>query len=443
MDGETMDSIWNKTIKLPAFSNLEGNTKTDVLIIGGGITGILCAFLSEQAGINYILVEADRICKGVTQNTTAKITYQHGLIYNKLIREFGIEKAQMYLHANIDAFHKFHELCPNLNCDYEIKNSYVYSLTNIEKLEREVHALHLLGYDAKYTSHLSLPMQTKGAVCFPNQAQFHPLKFIKSIAKSLNIYEHTKITELGVHTAKTNHGMIRADKIIVATHYPILNKHGLYFMKMYQSRSYVLGLKGAPDVDGMYVDECDTGMSFRNQKDLLLLGGGGHRTGKKGGNWNELCEFTAKYYSDTSEIYRFATQDCMTLDSVPYIGQYGKHTTGLYVATGYNKWGMTSSMVAAMLLHDMILEKKNPYAVVFQPKRSILRSQLVTNMLESTKNLLTPSVKRCPHMGCALKWNDAEHSWDCPCHGSRFTKDGQLINNPATDDLSRTNCNDK
>lgn len=430
-----MNSLWKETETLPSFSNLEGSVKTDVLIIGGGITGILCAFLLEQAGIDYILVEANHICSGVTQNTTAKITYQHGLIYHKLVREFGIEKAQMYLHANIDAFHKFHTLCPNLDCDYEMKDSYVYSLTNPEKLEQEIHALHLLGYDADYVSTLPLPMPTKGAVKFQNQAQFHPLKFISAISKSLNIYENTKIVELGKHTAKTNHGLIHADKIIVATHYPILNKHGMYFMKMYQSRSYVLGLRHTQNIDGMYVDEQDNGLSFRNNKNLLLLGGGGHRTGKKGGAWNTLSDFVSNYYPNAKEQYRWATQDCMTLDGVPYIGSYGKHTSGLYVATGYNKWGITSSMVAAMLLCDMVLEKKNPYSTIFTPHRTILRSQLFTNMFESAKNILTPSTKRCPHMGCALKWNRAEHSWDCPCHGSRFTQAGQLINNPATDDL--------
>lgn len=430
-----MVSLWQETEKLPSFPQLEGNAKTDVLIIGGGITGILCAYLLKQAQINYILVEADEICSGVTQNTTAKITFQHGLIYDKLIRELGTEKAKLYLQANADALKQFQEICQPLDCDYEMKDSFVYSLTNRKKLEQELQALHLLGYKAEYVSKLPLPMSTVGAVKFPDQAQFHPLKFIHAISKSLNIYEHTKVTELGIHTAKTNNGLITADHIIVATHFPILNKHGAYFLKMYQERSYVLALENAQYVEGMYRDENHKGLSFRNQNNLLLLGGGGHRTGKKGGNWDELSAFASEYYPDARILYRWATQDCMTLDNVPYIGLYGKNTTHFYVSTGFNKWGMTSSMVSAILIRDMILGKDNPYTAVFNPHRTMLHPQLFINMCESTKNLLSFSTKRCPHLGCALKWNEAEHTWDCPCHGSRFTEDGQLIDNPATDDL--------
>ena len=223
-------------------------------------------------------------------------------------------------------------------------------------------------------------------------------------------------------------------KIIVTTHFPILNKHGSYFLKLYQHRSYVLALKGAQHLDGMYVDEDKKGLSFRTYGDLLLLGGGSHRTGKKGGNWHELEEFARKYYPSARVVSKWATQDCMSLDGVPYIGQYSKNTPDLYVATGFNKWGMSSSMVSAMILSDLVQGKPNEYAQVFSPSRSILRPQLAINALESTVGLLTPTAPRCPHLGCALKYNKAEHSWDCPCHGSRFSESGELINNPATDD---------
>ena len=127
----------------------------------------------------------------------------------------------------------------------------------------------------------------------------------------------------------------------------------------------------------------------------------------------------------------------MSLDNLPYIGPYWSNTSDVYVATGFNKWGMTNSMVAATLLCDLVQDKQNPYAEVFSPVRSIFRPQLAVNALESTINLLTPSTRHCPHLGCALKWNAAEHTWDCPCHGSRFTRDGKLIDNPATKDLKR------
>ena len=165
-----------------------------------------------------------------------------------------------------------------------------------------------------------------------------------------------------------------------------------------------------------------------------IAGGGGRRTGKKGGGWRELEEFAKQHYPQARVAARWAAQDCMTLDGVPYAGLYSKGTEGLYAATGFNKWGMTSSMAAALLLADLVRGRENPYAELFGPSRSVFRPQLAANVLSSTVGLLTPTAPRCPHMGCALKYNAQEHSWDCPCHGSRFGEDGRLIDNPATDD---------
>ena len=183
------------------------------------------------------------------------------------------------------------------------------------------------------------------------------------------------------------------------------------------------------------MDECKTGLSFRNQGNRLILGGGSHRTGKQGGNWTELEAFACKHFPDSHIRYRWATQDCMTLDSIPYIGRYSARTPDLFVATGFNKWGMTSSMVAANILTDLVLDRQNPYTEVFSPSRSIMHPQLAVNAFEAVTNLLSLSKKRCPHMGCALKWNPQEHTWDCPCHGSRFEENGKLIDNPSTGDL--------
>ena len=428
-----MGSIWLQTTRLPEFDRLPSDLKTDVLIIGGGMAGLLCAYRFAQAGVDYALVEADRICGGITKNTTAKITAQHSLIYDKLIREFGVERTRLYLEANQAALEEYRALCRNINCDFEEKDAFVYSVDGRRKLERELNALSRLGFAAEFSENIPLPFPVAGAVKFGRQAQFHPLKFIAAIAGNLRIFEHTKVLELAPGKALTNHGTVSAEKIIVATHFPILNKHGGYFLKLYQHRSYVLALENAPNVKGMYVDEDEKGLSFRNYGGLLLLGGGGHRTGRRGG-WEELARFARRYYPDARETARWATQDCMTLDGVPYIGPYTKRTSGLYVATGFNKWGMTSSMVAATLLADLILGQDNPYASVFSPSRTMLRPQLAVNGLESAVGLLTPTVPRCPHMGCALKYNAAERSWDCPCHGSRFGEGGRLIDNPATDD---------
>lgn len=430
-----MKSIWQDTVKLPRFGQLTHNIKTDVLIIGGGIAGILSAYLLHQNGVKYVLVEKDRICYGTTRNTTAKITYQHGLNYQKVLKSGGLEAAQQYLTANKRAYEKYAQLCKNIDCDYERKDNYVYSTDDCKKLEKEMDALRRIGYDAELCERTNIPIQIVGAVKFPDQAQFHPLKFIAAITGGLNIYENTFVREMIGNTAVTDRGNIIADRVIAATHFPFINKHGSYFMKLYQHRSYVIALENAQDVGGMYVDERRTGLSFRNYGSLLLLGGGGHRTGHKGGNWKELRTFARRTYPRAIEGYHWAAQDCMSLDDVPYIGQYSKRTQDFYVASGFNKWGMTGAMTAAMILTDMILGRRNDCAEVFDPSRSILKPRLLVNGFEATKNLLTISKKRCPHLGCALKWNRAERTWDCPCHGSRFAENGKVLDNPANGNL--------
>ena len=332
-------------------------------------------------------------------------------------------------------------LAGKTDCDLERKDAYVYSLDDYKKVEDEYRALTKAGFDCTIVKDTPLPFSVAAALRYKNQAQFHPLKFLYAISQGLHIYENTQIIEISKHkdtyTATFSGGKISARKIIVATHFPFMNKYGGYFIKMYQHRSYIIALENAPNFNGMYVDEDKKGMTFRNYKDLLFVGGGGHRTGKSGGNWAELEKFSRKYFPQAQVKYRWAAQDCMSLDSVPYIGQYSPSLPNIYVASGFNKWGITSSMVAATLLTDMILEKENKYRDIFAPDRSVMRPQLLANGAESVMGLLTPRMKRCPHMGCALKWNGAEHSWDCPCHGSRFSEAGQIIDNPATGDLKR------
>ena len=427
-------SVWEERAGRVSFSPLQGQRHTEVLIIGGGIAGILCAHKLKNAGVDCLLVEAKEILCGITKNTTAKITLTHGLIYDKMIRRFGEQRARLYVRAQRAAEREYARLCRDIDCDYETRPSYVYSKDDRKSIQREIVALRRLGVDAKLTDHQELPISVAGMLCVEGEAQFHPLKFLYALAKDLPICEHTKVVELMPHKAITNRGTVTFKKLIVATHFPILNKHGLYPLKLYQHRSYVLALENAPKIKGMYVDEADTGLSFRSYGDLLLLGGGGHRTGKQGGCWQELENFAKKHYKGARVVAKWATQDCMTLDRIPYIGCYARSIPDVFVATGFNKWGMTNAMVAADILCDLVRKKPNPYAAAFSPSRSILRPQLAVNALETAVGLLCPTVPRCPHLGCALKFNKAEHTWDCPCHGSRFTEEGQLIDNPATDD---------
>ncbi len=429
-----MESVWEKNFVPVGFDPLSGNKKVDVLIIGGGIAGILCGYRLKNAGVDCMIVEADEICGGITKNTTAKITVGHGLLYRKLIKRFGEGKARQYFEMQNKALREYARLCENIDCDYQRGENYIYSLTDKKKIEEEIVALKRLGGNGEFSNAPELPFSVAGALYVKEQARFHPLKFLHSIAKDLPVYEHTKVVDLLPHKARTHQGEITYKKLIIATHFPILNKHGLYPLKLYQHRSYVIALKGAPRFRGMYVDESERGLSFRSYGDLLLLGGGGHRTGKPGGGWQELENFAKKHYKDSEIVGTWAAQDCMTLDGVPYIGPYAKSIPDVFVATGFHKWGMTNAMVASEILSDLVQGKSNPYAQVFSPSRTILRPQLAVNAFESVVGLLTPTTPRCPHLGCALQYNPAEHSWDCPCHGSRFEEDGRLIDNPATDD---------
>lgn len=430
-----MQSVWAE-VTMPRFAALDGDIRTDVLIVGGGIAGLLAAYSLKSRGVDCVIAEARTICGGVTQNTTAKITAQHGFLYDKLIRTHGLEKAGLYLRANQEALERYRRLCASIPCEFEQKDAFAYSLHDAHKVERELRALERLGYGARAADCAALPFAVAGAVCFPDQAQFHPLRFLKEIAKDLRIYEHTEVTELANGIARTPHGSIRAENILITTHFPILNKHGSYFLKLYQQRAYVTAVRGGADVGGMYIDG-DGGLSWRNSGDLLLIGSGSGRTGKQSSGWRDAEEAARQYYPKATIAYQWATQDCMTLDGIPYVGQYSARTPNLYVATGFNKWGMTSAMAAAELLADLICGKQNEYAAVFSPSRSILHPQLALNAVDAVANLLRPTVPRCPHLGCALRWNPREHSWDCPCHGSRFDKNGRLLNNPATGDLKK------
>lgn len=438
-----MQSLWQKEVTMPSFPGLDGEKKTDVLIVGGGFAGILCAYFLQKQGVDYCLAEAGRIAERVSGHTTAKITAQHGLVYHKIAKRYGIEAAQRYYTVNRMALENYRILCKELDCDLEEKDNYVYSVKDRTKLERELRVLEKIRAKASFADTLPLPFATCGAVVFPGQAQFHPLKFLAKISKGLTIYENTKVLEFGRCTAPgesrrvvvTNRGKVLAKNIIITTHFPMLNKHGSYFAKLYQHRSYVLALKNAPHLPGMYVDEDKKGFSFRNAGEFLLLGGGGHRTGKQGGCYTQVRGAGETFYPQASEICRFAAQDCMSLDGIPYIGAYSLHCKGLFTATGFNKWGMTSSMVSAMVLSDLVQGRKNEYAQLFSPSRPMFTGQLAVNLAESTAGLLTFSKKRCPHLGCALKWNKEEHSWDCPCHGSRFAETGQVLNNPANGNL--------
>lgn len=477
-----MQSIWNKHTQLPRRKPLETDIQADVCVIGGGMAGILTAYQLQQLGLESVVLEASQVGSGQTKNTTAKITSQHSLIYADMFEKIGREAAQQYANANQKAIEDYHKLIDALaiDCDLENKPAFLYTQANPDILKREAEAARSLGIPAQFTLDVNLPFPVKGALRFDGQAQFSPLKFLKAVSKNLTVYEDTMAEKIdGGRVITRNGATVRAKSIVMATHYPFLNTPGYYFLRMHQERSYVIALEGARDVQGMYLGIDPNGLSLRNSGKYLLIGGGKHRTGEntQGGRYRRLEEQAQLYFSDASEAARWSAQDCITLDGIPYIGRFSPSTPNLFVATGFNKWGMTTSMAAASILAFQIAGIKNENSAVFDPHRfhpAASMENAKTDVAQSVKglskgyfggakaaaNVLTPGhggvveyegeklgvykdengevfavSTKCPHLGCQLEWNPDELSWDCPCHGSRFTYRGELIDNPAMEGL--------
>ena len=419
-----------------------------VVVIGAGMTGLLTAYMLKKMGLRVIVLEGATTAGGITKNTTAKITSQHDLIYNKLIQSFGVERAAQYALANQRAIQQYRDIIweNKIDCDLEIKNAYLYTLNDGKSLEEEMTAALTLNIKAELTTETGLPFPVQGALKFADQAQFHPLKFLKAISADLEIYEHTMVTEVQGDVVITNHGRVTADQIVIATHFPFINVPGWYFARMHQERSYVLALKNAAQVEGMYLGIDADGYSFRNYKELLLFGGEGHRTGKhpESSCYENLRETAKQLYPESIETAAWSAQDCTTWDGVPYIGKFSSAASNMFVATGFQKWGMTSSMAAAMILSDMICGKENDCADVFSPQRFKMGASIQNIMKDGaqsvaglTSGAFSKASRRCAHLGCRLEWNPDEQTWDCPCHGSRYTQDGKLIGNPAIHGLKK------
>lgn len=447
-----MKSIWNKDIKLPRFEGVTEDMRTENLIIGGGMAGLLCGYFFNEQGADYMILEKNRIASGTTGSTTAKITSQQSLIYTDLIKKFGEERAASYLRMSEDALAEFRKLSEIFPCEFEEKDNVVYTLDNKASVCDEILSLEKLGGRGEYTEMANLPFDIAAGVRTFGQAQFHPLKFIAGIAQELNIYENSFVLDVvkrgkkfEVTVLNKSHRQIKilSDRVFVCTHFPFMDRFGSYFLKMYQSRSFVLALKGmCGGFDEMYIgdrpaDGVSKGewmdLSFRTSGDRLLFGGGGGRTGSGYHGLNDLRTRAKLYYPDAEVEAFWSAQDCMTLDGLPYIGEYTKNKEGLYVATGFNKWGMTGAMMSAKILAGLTDEET---AAAVRCGRTMMRKQLFVNTFETAKNFLRFNTPRCTHLGCALKWNDAEKSWDCPCHGSTFEKDGKVKHNPSQKPLS-------
>ncbi|BCI59541.1 FAD-dependent oxidoreductase [Solibaculum mannosilyticum] len=477
------ESIWMSDVSLPQYEPLRGEHRVDVAVIGGGLAGILCARKLQQDGAKVAVLEADRIGGGTTGHTTAKITCQHRLPYDRLVSGMGAYKAKLYYQANQAAVEQYQKLIKEnqVDCDFKSTSAACYAVheEDLQLLRREEKAAKQLDIPYTMVDTPDLPFHTLGALEMPGQAQFHPLKFLKWASKDLTIYEHSRALSIEKDTVSTGEGKLRADQIVVCTHYPFVNTPGYYFLRMYQKRSYVVALKGAKPVQRMYIDASPKGYSFRQQGDLVLMGGEGHKCGRdpKGHRFEALEQAALSLYPEAQVVSRWSAQDCMTLDNIPYIGHYSTKLDNLYVATGFGKWGMSSSMMAALLLGDMIKGNVNPWEEIFTPRRfqlGLSASTLLSSAGDVIKGLtvdkMAPPQRKthpqpgdgatvargvmgkagefqdpqghlhavkptCAHMGCELTWNADEQTWDCPCHGSRFTADGSVVDGPAQTNL--------
>lgn len=473
-----MQSIWSST-KIPAHPRLAEDIEADVAVIGGGMAGILVAYELMQRGVDVVVLEASRIGSGVTAGTTAKITSQHGHVYGRLIEQLGHEKAEQYARVQQAAIDEFARVVEreSIACDFERRSAFVYSTRDRAPLEAEADAARRLGLPASFVEGGKLPFPAVGAVEFRNQAQFHPLKFLKAISAKVRVYEQSRVVRVEPDAVYTQDHAVRANHIVFASHYPFVNKPGYYFARIHQERSYVLALEGAPKLNGMFISMDDDGHSLRNYGKLLLLGGENHRTGENiPGRYEALIRTAERMFPGAREVARWSAQDAITLDGLPFIGRYARSRPSWHVATGFMKWGMTNSMAAAMILADDICGKRNRNAAVFRPQRFSTAElpQLSRDGAQAIKGLVLgvaqpdlelselqagrggiveadgrklgayrdPSgsvffvTTRCPHLGCELAWNQDELSWDCPCHGSRFTYDGKLIGGPALEGIA-------
>lgn len=476
-----MGSIWTQHCEIKERPPLQGDLNTEVAVIGAGMAGVLTAHALQNAGKRVVVLEADRIAGGQTRNTTAKITSQHGMIYGKLARTLGEEKARQYAMANEAAVEAYRRLVAagGIDCDFEERDAWVCG-DDREQLEAEAEAAARLGLPASFRGELSLPIPVSCGVRFRHQAQFHPLKFLRALSEELTVYAHTPVRTVEGTAVMTDRGTVQAEQVVFACHFPFLNVPGMYFARMHQERSYVLALEHAPKVEGMFISAEKNGVSLRTYQRFLLLGGEGHRTGEgqDGGHYEVLRQRARLWFPGSREVAHWSAQDCVTPDSVPYIGRFAAGKPEWYVATGFQKWGMTGTMVSAMVLRELLRGRNHPCAGVFDPGR--FGVQMAVGIAGETGQAVKGLAKRffqvpgetaeelpighggivfyqgkklgvyrdgqgqlyavdlrCPHLGCQLEWNPDERSWDCPCHGSRFDYKGRLLSGPAQTDLSR------
>lgn len=499
-----MSSYWINSVKeKERYKKISQNIETDVCIIGGGITGISTAYYLTKENLNVTVLEMGQIGFQTTGNSTAKITSQHGLFYKYLKDSKGEDFARLHYDANQDAIENIKRIIKkeNIECNLESKPAYVLATNEAEaqKIKDEVDVVNNFGGYAKYIEEIDNNLSflnPLAAIEFENQAQFNSYKYVTELAKvcknaGANIYENTKVVEVkneeDYYYIETEDGYkIKAKYLVMATKYPIINMPGFYFMKMYQSTSYGISMHVDKEIfNGIYITSANPKISLRMAKEadnkyVLIVVGSDHKTGEKldlSNSYKNLEDIAKKLYPQGKVDNYWNTEDCITLDKIPYIGKYSTMWKNAYVATGFNKWGITTSNVAANIITDMIVGRKNRYEEIFTSTRvePIKNRQEVGNMLKETVNSLVLKkfvlpkdeedklekdegkiveldgqkvgvyknkegkvyaiTPKCVHLGCELSWNNLDKTWDCPCHGSRYDYTGKMMYGPTVKDL--------
>lgn len=499
-----MSSLWLENTKNDIkFSKLEKNIKTEVCVIGAGLFGLTTAYYLAKNNVEVTVLEAEsEIGIKVSGNTTGKITSQHGLLYEHLIKDYGEKFAQKYLDANQHAITNIKNIIDenNIECDFSWQDNYVYTTLQdeVKQIKEEVEAVKTLGGQSEFVTKTDLPFTIQGAIKFPNQAQFDARKYMIGLSKQITnkngqIYINTRVEDIAKdgkeYVLISKDANIRAKKVVIATHYPFISAPGFYFLKMYQSTSYGLAVDTKTDLfDGMYINIKAPIYSFRtalyNGKKVLVIVGADHKTGEaieNDNNYAILEKRVKELYPQAEILFRWNTEDCIGLDKIPYIGEFSSIMPKVYVGTGFKKWGITASNVAANIVTDKILGKSNKYADIFNSKRfkpiknrwemqNMLKQTIVSFAFEKSQipigdieqipndsaqiiniNGMNVGIYKdttgniyalkpvCSHLGCTLTWNNLDKTWDCPCHGSRFDYMGKNIYNPANKGLEIVN----
>ena len=425
---------------------LDRDIGVDVVVAGAGIVGLTTALLLEREGLEVAVLEARRVGAGATGYTTAKLSSLHGLTYTKLVKSPGRGSARTYGEANEAGIARVFELAGELgiDCDLRRKPNYTYAEhgSDPDEVRLEAELARELGLPATYSGELDLPFPVAGAVQFDEQAEFHPVKYLDGLAAALRgqIFESTTAVGIGSGGVKTARGhRVRADHVVIATHLSFLDR-GLYFARCHPERSYVVAGRVADRPAGMYLSTESPAHSIRAHGEWLLVGGESHKTGQANAaeRYERLSRWARERFALEPE-FRWATQDHMPVDGVPYVGRHDLFSDDVWIATGFKKWGLALGTAAAELLTAQITGRDHPWAALFEPNRVRARAGGLTFAKENANvayhfvadRVLKHGSPRCTHLGCLLDWNAAEETWDCPCHGSRFAASGEVIEGPA------------